>query len=130
MPLDASAPPRKLNGKLAAGGDVRSDFSITADGQRAVYLAEKAGDEVYELFGARLDVSANAVRYNPALPAGAVTGDVTDFRVAASEDLVVYRADQDQDDSFDLYLARTDGQGHPRRMSTGGDALPDVASIP
>src|SRR4029453_16615682 len=39
------------------------------------------------------------------------------FQVAPDEQRVVYRADQHVDQTFDLYSARTDGQGSPRRLT-------------
>lgn len=48
VPLDGSAAPVKLNLPLAAGGDVQADFVLLPGG--TVFRAERAADEVFELF--------------------------------------------------------------------------------
>jgi hypothetical protein len=48
-PIDGSAPPQVLNDRLPHGGGVQTDFVALPDGG-AVYRADQAADEVFELF--------------------------------------------------------------------------------
>ncbi|HEX6883493.1 MAG TPA: hypothetical protein VF530_08940 [Planctomycetota bacterium] len=49
VPFDASAPPRRLNSPLPAGGGVSSSF-VPLPGGRVLYVADQAEDDVFELF--------------------------------------------------------------------------------
>jgi Tol biopolymer transport system component len=108
VPLDGSAAPRKLNAELPDGGDVTWSAN-TADGVRTVYLADQNGDETFELFGAELDTSAPPTQFNEPLPGGPVAGDVLSFLSPPDAKRVVYRADQEIDEFFDLYSVRLGG---------------------
>ena len=66
IPLDASAPPRKLNGPLVPGGEVR-EFWISPDGTRVVYAADQDGDEVVELFSAPVREAGPPVKISGSL---------------------------------------------------------------
>ena len=48
-PIDGSAAPIKLNGTLAPGGDVESDFQFALDGAAVVYRADQSVPDVIEL---------------------------------------------------------------------------------
>ncbi len=130
VPLDGSLPPRKLNAPLVGGGDVSSSL-ITPDGVRVVYLADQTNDETFELFGARLDGGAPPLQYNPPLPAGPVLGDVLGFQATADGSRVLYRADQDSDETFELYSVKTGRNSDPVKLNgtlpDSGDVLADFA---
>src|SRR5262245_49841610 len=55
----------------------------------------------------------------------AVLGDVVEARYSADGTWLVYRADRDVDEDFQLFSVRTDGSGAPVRLDTvdvyGGD---------
>jgi len=132
-PLDGSQPPLQLNGPLVAGGDVQflflgnPQFLVSPDGERAVYLADQSVDEAFELFSVPVDGSQAAVRLNGSLVPG---GDVSftsglgdqrpHFVVTPCSTRVVYRADQDADEVFELYSAPLDGSAGPVKL---GDPL-------
>jgi hypothetical protein len=61
-------PTTRLNGPLAAGGDV-AEFTLASDNSRAVYRADQDTDEVHELYSVRLG-GAGRVKLNRTLPAG------------------------------------------------------------
>ena len=95
----------KVSGPLVPGGDVLSDFQLTPDGLRVVYRADQDADEVIELYVASLDGTSRPRKLNAPLVRG---GDVqsgfrTGFQV--TDDVVVYRADQDTDQVFELYAS-------------------------
>jgi Tol biopolymer transport system component len=64
-PIDGSAPAVKLNGALAAGGDVQAEFRISADGTRVLYRADQTTTGITELFCAPIDGSQPAVALTP-----------------------------------------------------------------
>jgi len=116
-PLDGSAPEVRISQALGGASDVQT-FLLSADGQRAVFLADPVFDEAFELFGTPLDGSLPPRRYHPPFEGGPVLGDVLAFQGGAGEH-VVYRADQDVDEDFELYSARKDGRGSTRLISSG-----------
>jgi hypothetical protein len=61
-------PTTRLNGPLAAGGDVY-EFTLAPDSTRAVYRADQDTDQVLELYSVRLG-GAGRVKLNRTLPAG------------------------------------------------------------
>ncbi len=95
----------KLNGVLVAGGsvdDFEEEFQISPDSSRVVYLADQDTDEVFELYSVPLGGPAAAgVKLNRALVAG---GFLSNFKISPDSSRVVYLADQDTDQVFELYM--------------------------
>jgi Tol biopolymer transport system component len=91
----------KLNGALVAGGDVGPVFKIAANSQRVVYWADQQTDGVYELFSVPTGGGA-ATKLNGALVAN---GDVFPqfLQISANSLRVVYLADQQTDNVFELF---------------------------
>lgn len=117
VPADAGAPPVLVSSPLVSGG-VRS-FTV-APGERVVYSAREVNDsQAYGLFGAPVSGAGPVVRYNDAIVSDTVVGDVTGFRSTADGTIVVYRADQEADQSYDLYAAHPSGLGAPVRLTDG-----------
>ncbi|MCI0636241.1 MAG: hypothetical protein L0206_20355, partial [Actinobacteria bacterium] len=121
-PIDGSGTAVRLNGTLAAGGDVQAAF-IDADGSHVIYRADQSVDELFELFSRPTDGSGSPVRLNDALPPN---GDVfQDPALGAPGDRVVYRADQSADGVIELYSVPSDGSASPVKLSgtmvLGGD---------
>jgi Tol biopolymer transport system component len=91
----------KLNGAMVTGGEVSDYFQISVDSSRVVYWADQDTDGVLELYSVPLAGPAGAgVKLNGALVAG---GDVWDFQASPDSSRVVYRADQQTNDVFELY---------------------------
>ncbi len=92
----------KLSGPMVAGGNVNSSqVQFSADGSRVTYMADQETDGVAELF--QVPVSGGpGFKVNGSLVAG---GTVSSFNWLVSQDnhTVVYRADQDVDNRFELY---------------------------
>ncbi|MSR62938.1 MAG: hypothetical protein EXS08_10890 [Planctomycetes bacterium] len=102
----------ELNGVALAGGasvllhilplgDV-SGFRIAADSSRVAYRADAVQVGLFELFAVALDGSTPPERLNRPLPTG---GDVqTDF-APLSDGRAVYRAEQEEDNVLELFIA-------------------------
>lgn len=123
VPLDASAPPQRLNTPLEASGDV-SAFAVAGSGDTIAYLADAQENETFELFGAPF-AGGPVLTYNAPLASGPVLGDVLSFWVSADEQRVVYRADQDTDGIFGLFN-RASGRGAPFSLTSG---LPEAQTV-
>jgi hypothetical protein len=114
--IDGSAPPQKLNSPLVAGGDVSLSFRISPDSNRVVYRADQDTFGVSELYSVPIDGSAPPQKLNSPLVAG---GDVSlSFRISLDNNRVVYRADQDTDQEFELYSVPIDGSAPPQKLNS------------
>jgi hypothetical protein len=108
-PADASRPPRILNWPFPQGGGVVEDSSgilstvaIAPGGRQVFFLGEQDADGVAELYSVPIDGSAPPRKWSTPLVAG---GDVTAFAPRPTAGAVLYRADQDVDERFELYLS-------------------------
>jgi len=120
----SSAQARRLSAPLPRPGaaDVLSDYALTADGARVVYRCDVLQDEAFALFSQRADAAAPPVRLSATLGSG---GDVTSFLLAGAR--VVYLADQDVDEVFELYGVPVTG-GTPVKLSPALAPAGDVLS--
>jgi Tol biopolymer transport system component len=108
------------NGLVANGGIV--EFRISPDSARAVFLADKDTDNVFELYSTPLNSNA-PVKISGVL---AANGDVSDFKISPDGSRVVFVADKDTDTMFELYSTPiADNSGAPIKLSgalvTGGN---------
>lgn len=95
------ASPVKLNPPLALGGDV-SEFSISADGQFIVYLADQDVNDRLELYSVETSGTAlDGTKLNGALVTS--SGTVMEYQISPDADRVVYRAVQQTGDVIELY---------------------------
>ena len=123
VPSNASAAPIKLSPPIVAGGTIFADFLITPDGARVVYRGDQDVDNVNELYSVPLDGSAAAVQLNGTLVAG---GNVSQgFQISTDGSRVVYLADQQTNEVFELFSRPTGGAGSSVRLNgalaPGGD---------
>jgi Tol biopolymer transport system component len=107
-PIDGSGTVKKLNGPLPQGGDVLSGFQPNPRGSSVFYVADQRANDVFELFEAPLDGSGVSQRINHLPTSGGdilvpLSGPV--FRVTPDGRAVIYVADQDTDDVFEIYEA-------------------------
>ena len=92
--------PIKLNPALVAGGDVRA-FQFTPDGQFVIYTADQEVSNRVELY--RVPVGGGAaVKLNAALVSGGNV-DQVGFKIDGKNGRVVYRADQQTNEVFELW---------------------------
>lgn len=111
----------KLNAPMVSGGDV-NNLNLSPDGSTVVYLADQETDGVDELYSVAV-TGGTATKLNGALVGG---GDVEPYSWDISPDgtRVVYIADQEADERWELYSVPTAG-GVPLKLSgvlvSGGD---------
>ena len=98
-----------LNPPLAAMRDVRSDFSISPDGQYVVYRADARIDEVTELYRSTLTSPVQAIKLNPNNLAA--SEEVGDFKISPDSKRVVYRSDERIDDVAELFSVPINNAG-------------------
>lgn len=121
-PLDGSAPQVKLNPALSGERDVESDLYVSPDSAWIVYRADQDTDDVIELYSVPVDGSVPAVKLNgPMVSGGDVFGHVSttqvDVLITPGSDLVVYAADQEIDDVFEVFVAPIDGASAALRLN-------------
>ncbi len=90
----------KLNGGLVTGGDVQQS-QISPDGTTVVYRADQDINDARELYSVPIDGSAAAVKLNPDFTS--LDQVVLSFLISADSTTVVYVADHDINDAFELY---------------------------
>lgn len=107
VPIDGTASDSKKLNSTIANGEVVA-FQISADSTYVVFLATDNDIETTDLYSAPIDGSSPAIKLNAPLPTG---GDVTDFQIdnSAGELRVVYRADQHENNLFELFSVPIDG---------------------
>ena len=107
LPVIEATTPIQINADLPIFGDV-TDFQISPDNQRAVYIADQNNDEVFELYSVRMDGSAAPIRLS--LPTPVVNGDVLSIvGFSADGERVIYSADQSTDEMHEIISVRLDG---------------------
>lgn len=137
VPMDGSEMPTNLVGQHEP---VR--FELSADGTRVVYLATQADDSGIELYSVPIDGSFPPIRLNDQLVVGGnVQGTQSGlgrtlqsaFTLSSDGSQVIYRADQETDDTFELYRVPVGG-GSVTKVHTTiarfAKGVPDFASSP
>lgn len=102
----AGGTPIKLNGALVPGGDVGAGagaFTISPDSSRVVYLADQQTVDVLELYSVPI-TGGVATKLHPPLAADRDV-DVFNLHISPDSSRVVYRADQDTNQVFEIYSA-------------------------
>ena len=101
-PTDGSATPQKLNGALTENGSVSSIFfAISADSTTVIYRADQDTDGINELYSAPI-VGGTTNKLNAPLVSGGNVSQVG-FQISPDSNNVVYLADQDIDETNELY---------------------------
>jgi len=111
----AQADPVKLNGTLVAGGEITGNYFISPDGAMVAYTADQDTDDVVELYSVPIDGSAEPTRLNETL----VAGGAVDYELVFSPDSsrLLYRADADTVDIYELYSVPVDGSADPVKLN-------------
>jgi len=118
VPSDGSTSGLTLATPVAGG---RASI-VGTDGQRLVFHSAVTSG-VAEVFSVPCDGSAAPVRLNAIPVAG---GDVTDVALTPDATRVVYRADQNVDERFELFSALAGGSAAPVRLNAALSAAQDV----
>jgi Tol biopolymer transport system component len=127
VPVDGSAPARRVDLPLVPGGSVQY-YALDLDGSHLVYLADQEEDERFELFTVPTDASAPPSKLNDALVTGGDVGEFLhgqffpSFLLSFDGRWVTYTADQETDGRFELYSAPSDGSRAAVKLSTAADA--------
>ncbi|HEX6886228.1 MAG TPA: hypothetical protein VF530_22835 [Planctomycetota bacterium] len=127
VPVDASQELLQLSQPLNGQSDVL-EVEPVPGGARVAYRAQTTAPQSptrQDLLVVPLDGSAGPLQINEIRP-GAVVGDVTHFQATRDGRVLVYRADQVEDEHFDLYMAPADGSLVPRSLTA---SLPSVAEF-
>jgi Tol biopolymer transport system component len=134
---------RKLSGPLVAGGDV-VDFKLSPDGTAVAYRADQDIDGQIGLYVARVDGSGVArvssgtmiaegdvAVSGHSIPYGASPEDAYSWSPDSTQ--LVYTADAEIDEIFEVYLVAPDGSGHRKingNTANGSVYLDDVRWSP
>jgi len=97
-----------LNPALAAGRTV-TQFAVTPDSTKVVYIANQDTVNVNELFQVAFVLPQNSTKLNALLVSPG--GNVTDFAITPNSVAVVYLADQNIDQVFEIFPAPITGPG-------------------
>jgi Tol biopolymer transport system component len=122
---DTPGDSEKLNGPLVAGGQL-CDFEFSPDSTLVAYCAEQDDPLVLELYLVDVSTPGVSMKLNPPLVAG---GEVSaqSYRFGPNSDYVIYRADQDTDEVFELYHVDVTTPGTADKVNgalvAGGDVL-------
>lgn len=103
-------------------------FRLTPDGSTVVYTAERDSPGVLELYAVAA-IGGTATKLNSTLvEGGAVAAGLGGFAIAADGATVVYRADQDVDETVELYAVPLGG-GSSTKLNSPLVADGDVTSF-
>jgi hypothetical protein len=124
---DGSGTPIMLNAPFPPGGGVfaqsslgtRHTVALAPGGRHVFYLAEQETDGVVELFGVPLDGSSAPRKRSAPLVAG---GNVVDFVLRSTPGALLYRADQEVDETFELFLSSFPDEAPPHQGSAAPGA--------
>ncbi|MEQ1892287.1 MAG: hypothetical protein ABL998_07075, partial [Planctomycetota bacterium] len=114
VPLDGSAPAVLIADLPTA--TLQPGLVLTPDGEFVFYRADALTAGRIDLFALRTDASGPPVRLNQNLVAG---GDVTDFALSRDRARIVYRADAQVDERYELFS-----------VGPSGPPVPLIATMP
>ncbi|MEL7235279.1 MAG: LpqB family beta-propeller domain-containing protein, partial [Chloroflexota bacterium] len=112
-PIGGGNSPVKLNGTLVSGGDVESNFLISANSSTVVYRADQDTDNLLEIYSAPIS-GGSAVKLNSTLVSGGTT--LPNFQISANSTTVVYMARQENPNISELYSVPIGG-GTPVKLN-------------
>ena len=116
----------KLNGALVAAGDLTRGIAFSPEGAQLVYVADQDTDEVTELYQVSRAAPGDTVKLNSALTAGGNVSS-TGFDTSSDGKQLVYLADQETDEDFELYMVDLETPGSTVKISPplppGGDVV-------
>lgn len=116
----------KLNGALIAGGDL-CDFKFSPDSTHVAYCADQDTDGTLELYLVELAVPGVSAKLNsPLVMDGNVSAQSYEF--GPDGDFLVYRADQETDEMWELFRVERTMPGTTTKVSDTMIAEGDVPS--
>lgn len=113
----------KLNGNLVPGGTVAlTNYRISPNSTRVVYLATQDTNTVIELYSSFLAGGGNVKLNGSLIP----TGDVSDCIFSPDSSRIIYLADQETEGVSELYSSLVTGGGNIKLndpLTAGGEVL-------
>ncbi len=97
----APGEPRKLTGNLPTDVDV-AELEVTPDGLNVVYRVYQSSTAMFDLYTSNT-MTGPALKLNGTLAENGAVQD--DFKISPDSKVAVYRADQDVDEKFELYIS-------------------------
>jgi Tol biopolymer transport system component len=111
----------KISGASMAGSV--SAFTVSPDGQTAVYIADQETAGRFELYSVPVDGSASPTKISAGLSFGAGDEGVSAFQISADSAKVVFTADPNLGGgSDDIFSVPIDGSASPVQLSPGAAA--------
>lgn len=104
----------KLNQPLVKGGDV-VDHHVSRDRTKVAYVADQQTNELFELFLVDLSANNSVSKLSPNAVEGGDVIEVLDF--AGDGSRIVYFADHDEDEVFEIYSVLADGSSPPVKLN-------------
>lgn len=94
-----------------------SDFTISPTSNKIVYRANQDNDAIYELYAVNVDGTGSVQKLNGTIVSGGSVQPIL-FKVTSNGAKVVYVADQNTDEQFELYVSNIDGSGNTKVSGT------------
>lgn len=107
----------QLNPTLVLPSAGVSDFVISPLSTKVVYRSNKDDGATYELFSVNLDGSGGSQKLNNPIVSGGSVQELS-FKVSYNGLKVIYIADQDTDEKFELYTSNMDGSSNTKISGT------------
>lgn len=118
VPTDGSAGPIKVSA-LPAQGQYIEDYLISPNNEYVLYSADQDTKDLIELYSAPLDGSAGPTKISGEMVENGGLRDFTgSFKISPDGSLAVYRAQQDTDEVYELYVVPVDGSADPVKLNS------------
>jgi len=116
----------KLNAPLTINRDV-TGFDISPDSSKVVYRADQDAPDVFDLFLVNVASPGSAVKVNAPLVAGGYV--FAGFSFSPNSSQIVYRADQDVDETPEIFLTNIATPGTAQKLNPELPAGGEVSSV-
>jgi len=103
----------QLNPTFTLPGSGASDFVISPLSNKVVYRANQDNDAIYELYSVNTDGTGGTQKLNNTIVTGGSVQSLS-FKVSYNGLKVIYIADQDIDEKFELYTSNMDGSSNTK----------------
>jgi len=108
---------------VVAGGSVTADFLWAPNDSFVAYVADQEVDDVFELYITPFDGSSTGTKVSTALTGGGDVDTTEGFVWGPFSNQLVYRADQDVDDVFELYVSTISAGASTGVVKISGDLV-------
>lgn len=126
--IDGGAIPLKLSGALVTGGSVTA-FRLAPDGKHIVFAANKDNAQSWELFAVPASGGSPIKVSGPFVIGGAIAAGTFAFELSPDSKRVVFRADKDTDEVFEVYSAALNGDAGVLDIDGDGLVTPTIDGL-